>query len=170
MKKGFTLIELLIVIAVLGILAAGILATIDPFEQFKKARDTNARNSVVELYNAFVRFNANHGAWPWNYPAGVAYCSTPVAGAALSTNNDCLTALIGDGELKTGFTNALSSGVITSATLTFLTAGGTENVAVCFNPDSKTISQDQNSKYSADGTDNSAVCPDVSQACYWCAE
>ena len=39
MKKslGFTLIELLIVIALLGALAVGLLATIDPFEQLKKA-------------------------------------------------------------------------------------------------------------------------------------
>jgi len=34
---GFTLMELLIVIGVLGILAAGLLAAIDPFEQLKKA-------------------------------------------------------------------------------------------------------------------------------------
>jgi len=32
-NKGFTLMELLIVIGVLGILAAGLLAAIDPFEQ-----------------------------------------------------------------------------------------------------------------------------------------
>ena len=36
-NKGFTLIELLIVIALLGALAVGLLATIDPFEQLKKA-------------------------------------------------------------------------------------------------------------------------------------
>ena len=35
-QKGFTLIELLIVIALLGSLAVGLLATIDPFEQLKK--------------------------------------------------------------------------------------------------------------------------------------
>ena len=35
---GFTLMELLIVIGVLGILAAGLLAAIDPFEQLKGPR------------------------------------------------------------------------------------------------------------------------------------
>ena len=39
MKKGFTLIELLIVIAILGILAIALLATLDPFEQLRKSRD-----------------------------------------------------------------------------------------------------------------------------------
>ena len=40
-KKGFTLIELLIVIGILGILAAGLQAAIDPIEQLKKGQDSN---------------------------------------------------------------------------------------------------------------------------------
>ena len=47
--KGFTLIELLIVIALLGALAVGLLATIDPFEQLKKGRDTSKKNTVSEF-------------------------------------------------------------------------------------------------------------------------
>ena len=34
-SKGFTLIELLVVIGILGVLAAALIATIDPFEQIK---------------------------------------------------------------------------------------------------------------------------------------
>jgi len=64
-KKGFTLIELLVVIGILGILAIGILAAIDPFEQLKKGRDTNLRNVTVEYVNACTRYYATHGVLPW---------------------------------------------------------------------------------------------------------
>ena len=64
-NKGFTLMELLIVIGVLGILAAGLLAAIDPFEQLKKARDTNNRNAATEFLQASQRYYATHGYLPW---------------------------------------------------------------------------------------------------------
>ncbi len=169
MKKGFTLIELLIVIAVLGILAAGILAIIDPFEQFKKARDTNARNSVVELYNAFIRFNANHGYWPWNYSGSTDICSPTATSETLTSaaGQGCISSLIRDGELKQGFAGAVSSGVITSGRYNFLSSEG--NVAVCFSPDSKTIRSDTNTKYDAYGL-TASDCPNAtSGTCYWCA-
>lgn len=171
MKKGFTLIELLIVIAVLGILAAGVLATIDPFEQFKKARDTNARNSTVELYNAFIRFNANHGAFPWNYEktsAGTSANCSETTSAVTAAMGTCVSALISDGELKTGFTSSLQGGVGTTMTY----AGTSDNIAVCFRPDSKTIRTDLNTKYDANGVTTlvancTAIDPNV---CYWCAK
>ena len=46
-KAGFTLIELLVVIGILGILAAALVATIDPFEQLKKADDAKIKNIAV---------------------------------------------------------------------------------------------------------------------------
>jgi len=54
-KQGFTLIELLIVIALLGALAVGLLAALDPFEQLKKGDDTGVRNTVSELLGSIVR-------------------------------------------------------------------------------------------------------------------
>ena len=54
-QKGFTLIELLIVIALLGALTIGLLATINPFEQLKKGRDTSNQNTATEFYNASLR-------------------------------------------------------------------------------------------------------------------
>ena len=79
--KAFTLIELLIVIGVLGILAAGLLAAVDPFEQLKKARDANNRNAVIELHNAYTRYYATHGNLPWDYVAGAsAACQNLVGG------------------------------------------------------------------------------------------
>src|SRR3990167_3167776 len=78
--KGFTLIELLVVIGILGILAAALIATIDPFEQLKKGRDTTTRNTALEYLNALTRYYATHGAFPWD--VGVAGCAAPTANPA----------------------------------------------------------------------------------------
>ena len=165
-QRGFTLIELLIVIAVLGILAAGVLATIDPFEQFKKARDTNTRNTMVELYNSFIRYNANHGTWPWSGGGTV-----PNAATLSSITGTLISSIINDGELKSGFASNLDGTVLTSSTVTFITSPG-ETVAVCFLPQSKTIRKDANTKYSVNGDENSQNCPGngTSGNCYWCAK
>ena len=50
-KKGFTLIELLVVIGILGILAAALVATIDPFEQLNKAQDSTVKNMAGRILN-----------------------------------------------------------------------------------------------------------------------
>jgi len=95
--QGFTLIELLIVIGVLGILAAGLLAAVDPFEQLKKGRDSNTRNQVVELHNGFIRYYATHGDLPWNDDACVAdFTGGPLTLDALNTAG-CVDPLISDG-------------------------------------------------------------------------
>ena len=47
LQKGFTLIELLVVLGILGILATALVATIDPFEQLKKASDANVKNFLM---------------------------------------------------------------------------------------------------------------------------
>ena len=100
-NKGFTLIELLIVIALLGALAIGLLATIDPFEQLKKGRDTATRNTVTEFYNANLRFYGTKGEFPWG--TGNAFSSENPDSAALGTTLD---QLVSAGELKQNFTTA----------------------------------------------------------------
>ncbi|MBI3343023.1 prepilin-type N-terminal cleavage/methylation domain-containing protein, partial [Candidatus Gottesmanbacteria bacterium] len=93
---GFTLIELLIVIALLGALAVGLLATIDPFEQLKKGRDTSLRNTTAEFYNANLRYFSTKGQFPW--ATDVTYDS-----ATIGSQTDVLTELINVGELKSKF-------------------------------------------------------------------
>ena len=63
-SKGFTLIELLIVIAVIGILAAALLAAIDPIDKVKQGRDTKVVNDVRSIYDGANRVYTNYGEWP----------------------------------------------------------------------------------------------------------
>ncbi len=48
-QKGFTLVELLVVIAVLGVLAAGVLVAINPLEQLARGRDVSKKTAITEL-------------------------------------------------------------------------------------------------------------------------
>lgn len=186
-STAFTLIELLIVIGVLGILAAGLLAAVDPFEQLKKARDANNRNAVIELHNAYTRYYATHGSLPWDYASASAACTANLLafnrGAAqtslsVTTLTDCITDLEGDGELKTGFVSALGG----QADKMFTASPGTTQVFVCFSPEGKGLWKDTQNKYDSNGIDVSGVgeacetsgakpaSPDTPPSCYWCAK
>lgn len=64
-KKGFTLVELLIVIALLGILAAAVLAAINPIEQANRARDTRLKSDTSQMLAAIDRYFAAQSEMPW---------------------------------------------------------------------------------------------------------
>ncbi|HVT01059.1 MAG TPA: type II secretion system protein [Patescibacteria group bacterium] len=173
-NKGFTLIELLVVIGILGILAAALVATIDPFEQLNKATDSNTKNVAVEFLNAGIRYYTTHSAFPWDSVAnGGADCmsgTTDLTGTTLGSMTACLTTLIGEGELKSGFTTA--TGIISKV---IVNENGS-NVTMCFKPVSKAQQRDANAKFNADGTANGS-CPGgatnpvgPSATCYWCTQ
>lgn len=67
-QKGFTLIELLIVIAVLGVLAAVVLAAINPLEQLKRGRDSGRLSGVAQIGHGMTALitNQNMSAPPTN--------------------------------------------------------------------------------------------------------
>jgi len=151
-RKGFTLIELLVVIGILGILAAALITTIDPFEQIKKAQDANTKNTVVEFVDANVRYYSTHNQ--------IADACTQTMGA-LAVNDPCLSTLVADGELKAAFTTA--SDVYTNIRF----KGDDNSMTGCFQPVSKSQRKDPNTKYLSTGVP-SATCATLT-TCYWCA-
>lgn len=160
-KTGFTLIELLIVIAILGVLAVGLLATIDPFEQLKKGRDTSTRNMVEEFYNAGLRYYAIKDSFPWASATQMAVSLDDVGMSSYVSQ------IYEAGELKEAFLDAsgLNEVLVTSVTCP---ASGCEDLTVCFQPQSKAFRNDNNSKYDASGGTQSG-CPDpTGSACHWC--
>lgn len=184
--KAFTMIELLIVISVLGILAVGLLAAVDPFEQLKKARDTNTRQSVLALQTALTRYYATHNGLPWdNQSNPTCYANYGGAGTrpsaiAISTAEmgPCVTSVEGDGELKPGFVAALGA----NATRMFISSSTVSSISVCFAPESKSVFAEENTKYLntgeiADGTGGTADCSTSAGKttagignCYYCAK
>lgn len=167
---GFTLIELLVVIGILAIMAAALIATLDPFEQIKKGQDATVKNLASEFQSAVVRYYGTHNALPWDTIAnGGGGCNAgakPTApGSTLTTLMTCITALVTDGELKASFPNTsatqLSQVMITNG------AGGVDTIA-CFKPTSKSQLKDPNTKYSNVGV-VTAGCPGGAN-CYWCIQ
>ncbi len=155
--------ELLIVIGVLGILAAGLLAAIDPFEQLKKARDSNYRSAAIELLSATQRYYANHGYFPWTndgqcetdtmahldptkLASGSADTLAMGGDAGFDNFTNCLTDLINDGELKSTFSQGLNTTV-------FLSTWGKTSVRVCYMPESKSNRADKSTNMSVSDTE-----------------
>lgn len=160
-KRGFTLVELLIVIAILGILAVGLMAALDPMEQLKKGRDTAVRNNVEEFYNAALRYNAVEGKYPWG-------SVNATGNLALASNNSNILSIVNAGEMKSQFTsNTVNLGKIY---ITSTHAGldtNRDDLAVCFAPESKAVQMDDGSRYYQNGGVNT-TCPTTGITCYWC--
>jgi prepilin-type N-terminal cleavage/methylation domain-containing protein len=177
-NAGFTLIELLVVIGILGILAAALIATIDPFEQLKKATDANIKNALVEYLNANVRYYTTHDTFPWDTVInGGAACNAavdPPGNVALNAGNmpSCTTALVNDKELKSAYGNAtdLLKEIYITGSLTNKTVRG------CFKPSSQSQQKNKETKYTDSagtiiggvGTCKSTV--GGTTDCYWCTE
>jgi len=51
-RRGFTLIELLIVIAILGVLAAGVVTAINPLKRIQQANDAKVKNDIGQIATA----------------------------------------------------------------------------------------------------------------------
>lgn len=60
-SKGFTLIELLIVIAILGILAAGVLVAINPVKRINQAKDSTIKSDIAQIATAMQTYYTAKG-------------------------------------------------------------------------------------------------------------
>ena len=163
-RQGFTLIELLIVIALLGALAVGMLATIDPFEQLKKGRDTSQRNTVSEFYNANLRYYSTKAQFPWG-TEGLATTTVDL----MTTHID---ALVAAGELKNRFKELAGAGNLKKI---YVTSTGADQVAVCFKPESRSFQNEANTIYNETGElgsdcQASATPPATGVHCYYCIQ
>lgn len=168
--------ELLIVIGVLGILAAGLLAAIDPFEQLKKARDTNNRSAAIEFLGASQRYYSTHGYLPWyKQTAGTFDCNTgnPPKLRTANAATPWLTVLVNkstatshDADMKTCIDNTLSvDGEIKDtffeglATTLYVTSGSPTATMVCFAPEGRSNLADPSTQYLYDSTAGTVAGP-----------
>lgn len=171
-KAGFTLIELLIVIALLGTLAVGLLAALDPFEQLKKGTDTGVRNSAVELQGSIIRYYAIKNYMPWcTDSACTAFRDTYTGGAApVAATGTQLTNTIAEiattGELKSNFGVLAGDGAL--AKIYLFGSNSAATAKVCYLPQSKSQKADPNTKFET--ADGAVGCDSTAETCLWCVQ
>lgn len=62
-NKAFTLVELLLVVGLIGIISAGLLATLDPFTQIRKGRDAQRKSELATLARALETFHNDKNSY-----------------------------------------------------------------------------------------------------------
>lgn len=172
-SKGFTLIELLVVLGILGILAAALLAAINPVEQLRKGQDTALKNISTEFIGATTSYYSTLNALPWFATTdGGSNCysgGNTLSGIAMNTLSTCITTLVSNGELKSSFAGASNLNQVYVTNPDPLSGNDTDVVA-CFKPQSNSQQLDPNTKFTQTGAAGTACkSQGGSTACYWCA-
>lgn len=145
---GFTLVELLIVIALLGVLAAAVLAAINPLEQANRARDTRFRSDASQLLSAEDRYFVTQDKFTWvtngdvtNNDSAFGFANGTGGGVGIC-GIDCTVdgLLITNNELKTEFRNRdfiKNGATATEALYIGKSTGASSSVYACWVPKSK---------------------------------
>jgi len=145
------MIELLIVIAVLGVLAVAVLATINPIEQINRGRDTSSRSDTEQLLSAIDRYNANKGLWPWqdiaedlpdliwqpidsSGPVSKTEGCTLMEQLSTTTRAECT----GTEEIRQSFVERVTSPKVNVLNI-YKGPNSGDSVYICFNPQSKSF-------------------------------
>lgn len=66
LSSGFTLVELLIVIAIIGILASGLMLILNPIAQIQKANDARRKSDLGQIQKALEQYYNDNGKYPTN--------------------------------------------------------------------------------------------------------
>lgn len=126
-QRAYVFIELLIVIAFLAVLAATVLAAIDPFEQLKKGIDASRNNLTNTVYSAILRNYAISGSYPWSSDLNNITLDSQDGSKVIQT-------LVDSGELKSDFTKIIAK----EASSIYLTASHDGKIlSLCFRAESK---------------------------------
>ena len=183
---GFTLVELLIVIALIGILATAIVATINPIEQVNKANDAKYKNDASELLAAVERYYASNLQYPWHgvHVCGTGTTSGTTCGPESMIGVNCQSEgigvcrssgkcdvggeLISSGELKDSFRTKEQFTTTEEDDMLHVTKGaGSDAVYVCFIPSSQTTRDGGRVANIFDSNSHYIVPTDPTVACIW---
>lgn len=151
---------ILLAIAIIGIILALFVATIDPTKQLGKAQDANYRNTAQEFSSAIQRYYKNNQTLPWT--ANPPCASKPTGNENIATLTPCVDLLIKDDQLKSGFLSNTTqvNNMLNALYVSDNSTTGNVNISTCFLPAVPTAT----AKYTKSGQTCSS-----STGCYTCS-
>lgn len=95
-NRGFTLLELLVVVAIIGLLASVILASLSKVRE--KARDSYRRQALVQLRTALELYRDKNNAYPST--SDIWYTSDPAGDPGLTYSANWIPGLVASGAIS----------------------------------------------------------------------